>query len=103
MIHEIIYLRGWYETRTVYLNEEQLDPKPSQKLVNHSPDGFNWGYGGSGPAQLALAICVRLYGEKIGVMVYQDFKWNVIAKLPQGKNFEIAVVMELFLSSRIEA
>ena len=25
-------------------------------LFNHSPDGFNWGYGGSGPAQLALAI-----------------------------------------------
>jgi len=25
-------------------------------LYNHSPDGFEWGYQGSGPAQLALAI-----------------------------------------------
>lgn len=25
-------------------------------LFNHSPTGFEWGYGGSGPAQLALAI-----------------------------------------------
>ncbi|HMF28341.1 MAG TPA: DUF6166 domain-containing protein, partial [Candidatus Cybelea sp.] len=25
-------------------------------LYNHSPDGFEIGYGGSGPAQLALAI-----------------------------------------------
>lgn len=25
---------------------------------NHSPDGFNWGYGGSGPSQLALAILI---------------------------------------------
>ena len=33
-----------------------LSPKDSQKIVNHSPDGFEWGYGGSGPAQLSLAI-----------------------------------------------
>ena len=25
-------------------------------LVNHSPTGFEWGYGGSGPAQLAVAM-----------------------------------------------
>jgi len=37
-------------------------------LWNHSPDGFEWGYGGSGPAQLALAI-------------YQDFKLALIAAL----------------------
>ncbi len=29
---------------------------PRLDLANHSPDGFSWGYGGSGPAQLALAI-----------------------------------------------
>src|SRR5215469_11969326 len=26
------------------------------ELVNHSPSGFDWGPGGSGPAQLALAL-----------------------------------------------
>src|SRR5262249_40617485 len=26
------------------------------EIRNHSPTGFEWGYGGSGPAQLALAI-----------------------------------------------
>lgn len=31
-----------------------LDPR--NDLANHSPDGFEYGYGGSGPAQLALAI-----------------------------------------------
>jgi len=25
-------------------------------LVNHSPSGFEWSYGGSGPAQLALTL-----------------------------------------------
>jgi hypothetical protein len=29
---------------------------PRCDLYNHSPTGFAWGYGGSGPAQLALAI-----------------------------------------------
>lgn len=31
-------------------------------LFNHSPDGFEWGYGGSGPAQLALAILADFLG-----------------------------------------
>ena len=37
-------------------NGEVLDPKPSQKIWNYSPTGFEWGYGGSGPSQLALAL-----------------------------------------------
>jgi hypothetical protein len=30
----------------------------------HSPDGFEWGYGGSGPADLALAILVDYLRER---------------------------------------
>lgn len=38
---------------------------PRTDLVNHSPTGFEWGYAGSGPAQLALALCVdALDGNK---------------------------------------
>jgi len=32
------------------------------EIRNHSPTGFNWGYSGSGPAQLALAILADFYG-----------------------------------------
>ena len=32
-------------------------------LQNHSPDGFEWGYGGSGPSQLALAILADCLGD----------------------------------------
>lgn len=35
---------------------------PRRDLKNHSPDGFEWGYEGSGPAQLALALCVDALG-----------------------------------------
>lgn len=51
-------------------------------LRNHSPTGFNWGYGGSGPAQLALAILADSVGDALALEHYQDFKWEVIAKWP---------------------
>jgi Family of unknown function (DUF6166) len=55
-----------------------LDPRFD--LRNHSPDGFEWGYGGSGPSQLALAILVDLLGE-IGQVYYHDFKWARISTI----------------------
>lgn len=59
-----------------------LSPVPSQKLYNHSPDGFNWGYGGSGPAQLALALLLDVTGDRnIALAHYQQFKWAIVAKL----------------------
>lgn len=77
-----IHLKGFWETREVWLNDKKLTPTASQKIINHSPDGFNWGYGGSGPSQLALAVCLELYGLD-ATKVYQNFKWNHIASLPQ--------------------
>jgi hypothetical protein len=62
-------------------------------LRNHSPTGFEWGYYGSGCAQLALAILADFLGQgpwdrhEIGsespevMLRYQDFKWEVIAKI----------------------
>jgi hypothetical protein len=79
-------LKGDARSREVWLDGKFLSPERSQKICNHSPDGFNWGYGGSGPAQLALAIILELTGKSDG---YQDFKWNIIAGLPIGKDFEI--------------
>ena len=79
-------LSGDAETRVVLLDGERLDPRPSQKVHNHSPDGFNWGYGGSGPAQLALAVVLKLTGKADG---YQDFKSKTIACIPMDENFDI--------------
>lgn len=71
--------------RNVWLDGELLDPAESQKVYNHSPDGFNWGYAGSGPAQLALAIVLKLTGKSNG---YQEFKLEVIAGI-KDRDFEI--------------
>ena len=79
-------LQGTAKTRQVFLDGKELDPGPSQKYHNHSPDGFNWGYGGSGPAQLALAIMLEITGKAAD---YQAFKWHVISQLPQNQDFTI--------------
>ena len=54
----------------------------SQRLRNHSPNGFQWGYLGSGPAQLALAILLDVTkDDELSLRHYQDFKYLVIANL----------------------
>lgn len=51
-------------------------------LWNHSPTGFEWGYGGSGPAQLALAILADATEDaSLAIRLHQDFKAEVVSKL----------------------
>ncbi len=54
-----------------------LDPR--YDLVSHSPDGFEWGYNGSGPAQLACAILARELGGEAALKHYQEFKRRVVS------------------------
>jgi hypothetical protein len=49
-------------------------------LVNHSPDGLNWGYGGSGASQCALAILADCLGDALALKHYMTFKWTFVAK-----------------------
>jgi hypothetical protein len=81
---------------------------PRNDIYDHSPTGVAWGYGGSGPAQLALAILADLftdgknppyqrpewdkepdttYNRVLGL--YQDFKFAVIARLPMDSGWEL--------------
>ena len=53
-----------------------------QELLNRFPDGFEWGYAGSGPAQLALAILAdATRDEEYALRRHQDFKREVISKI----------------------
>lgn len=82
------YIRGIYETGEVTIKGRSLSPARSQAVRNHSPDGFSWGYGGSGPAQLALALLLEYADQGTSECLYQDFKWDVVANLPQA-DFEL--------------
>lgn len=78
----------------------------------HSQD-FEWGYGGSGPADLALSILADYFGEKPGrdeigwkdfqcTRYHQDFKWQFIATLPQsGTWFILGKTIEEWLKLQI--
>ncbi len=72
----------------VTVNEKTLDPRLD--LWNHSPTGFECGYVGSGPAQLALAILADHLGDdKKAVALHQQFKWALIANLPRERGWRL--------------
>lgn len=78
---------------TVLKNGKPLSPTRSQMICNHSPDGFSWGYGGSGPAQLALAILLEELPQELATRYYQAFKWRVIASLPASWELDSAAIL----------
>ena len=66
----------------VTVDERRLNPRLD--LWNHSPTGFEWGYCGSGPAQLALAILADHCGnDEQAFNFHHRFKWAVVAELPR--------------------
>lgn len=102
MLPEKIQIDGDAETREVYINGKRLSPLPSQKLRNHSPDGFNWGYGGSGPAQLALAILNHFLPAEVALKLYHSFKFKVIAALPGASDFDEVLELRKIVKEIIE-
>lgn len=74
--------RGWREGGQCFVQVNYGDELPLRlDLANHSPTGFDWGYAGSGPAQLALAILAYDLNDELAFAHYEEFKFEVIAKL----------------------
>lgn len=76
-----------------------LDPRLD--LSAHSPDGFEVGYGGSGPAQLALAILADAFNDEIALRLYEGFKREIISKirLKPGDRFTPECLRRLMLDA----
>jgi hypothetical protein len=56
---------------------------PRLDLKEYSADGFEWGYGNSGPSQLALAILADVTGsDDYALRHHIWFKLEVISRLP---------------------
>ena len=51
--------------------------------ARHSPTGIEWGYGGSGPADLALSVLLALADQQTAEALYQQFKREVVASVPE--------------------
>ena len=92
VIECIHYLQDWtyygQADNTVRRGLVRVSPKASLALWKYSPGGFAWGYQGSGPAQLALALLLDATGDKhLAVKYHQDFKRATVANWLQ--TFEI--------------
>lgn len=68
------------------------------KKAFHSPDGFNIGYNGSGPTDLAIAIC-HFFGKP---KVYLALREQVIARLDRGKDLDIPFDSMKLVLSKLE-
>jgi hypothetical protein len=64
---------------------QQMAPLPLRcDIVNHSPRGFAWGYTGSGPAQLALAILADYFGCAHAARAHRQlFKFAAISRIQE--------------------
>lgn len=65
----------------VTVNGKPLDCR--YDLLSASPSGFEFGYGGSGPAQLAIAMLAHAYSDEFACDHYQQFKREVVSELPE--------------------
>lgn len=63
-----------------------LDPRMDLALC--SPDGLSWGYPGSGPAQLAVAMLMEVLGDWERVQrIRHRFHDRLLARIPQNRNW----------------
>lgn len=57
-----------------------------RRWVVHSPDGYSWGYGGSGPADLALNILGLFVPPPEAWRLHQTFKFEKLARLSMNQS-----------------
>jgi hypothetical protein len=93
---EAMMREGQVESR-VYVAEPDGSERllePSDTAAQKSPDGFAWGYGGSGPTALAMSILADIVGEDVGMVltpgIVHDFKREFIEPLDQDSGFVVA-------------
>ena len=84
----------------VSLDGKLLNLNESLRYCSKSPTGFNWGYGGSGPTQLAFEVCRQLYGLQTAREVYQAFKWTFISGIKDDE-FDVTLDLTLFNNANV--
>lgn len=96
------HVHGDYDKAIILVNGDRLTPEASLAVRNHSPGGFAWGYEGSGPAQLALAILLEAgIDPEEAQRCHQDFKREFIAPLPQEKGWSFEVDVQRWVALKL--
>jgi len=63
---------------------DRRDESPRLDIANHSPTSLNWGYCGSGPHQLAIALLADAVDDGVADRLAGRFKFDVIGGLPDS-------------------
>ncbi|SRR6266571_4051289 len=86
--------QGWRDKKGTHV---LVNGKPLRHVIYHSPSGLEWGYGGSGPADLALSLLVHYFKERHvntaflkkfharpsqAWLYHQQFKREIVATFP---------------------
>ena len=90
--------RPWPTAVHAYAIDHAGARRPVRHHARHSPTGFDFGYAGSGPAELARCLLIDLYnvhdladndlplgGRDPLPVSYQEFKRAFIARLDRGQ------------------
>lgn len=81
---DVCYVEVFKPGKSPYPLQERQD------IINHSPTGIAWGYGGSGPAQASVAILIDYLGDlERALALYQDFKFRLVAKFPPNSEWTL--------------
>lgn len=102
LLPESIKVEGSFSNHIIRIDGRRLDIRPSQRAW-HKSENFSWGYGGSGPSQLALAMLMEYWKEEDAKKWFQDFKFNWVGALPQTdfvKTINLREIMENIFQSK---
>jgi len=67
-----------------------------------SKQGIEWGYGGSGPADLALSVLHRVTDPTCAEALYQRFKAEVVASVPHAGGFIRAADVRAWIAAQTD-
>ena len=96
-------IEGHWATHDIYFDGKRIDLSKGLEIISHSPSGFNWGYGGSGPAQTAFGILNEILPPHQAISLHQDFKWEFIALMAQGEDFVLEIDIEKWAKEKSSA
>ncbi len=76
--------------------------RPLPHAVRHSPSGLEWGYHGSGPADLARSVLLAFCDEVTADRLYQAFKAEVVAAVPRAGGVILASDVQAWISTQAD-
>jgi len=68
-------------------------------IADHSPTGLEWGYSGSGPTQLAIAILAEVLSPAVALALRHEFKAEFVCGWSDEFEIDFSEVVEWAMSA----